>query len=853
MNTSNIDESTSQISIEEQNLNKDRTLDRPKIVITESKKDIISKADTLQKKQEETEQAKKMSEFKAMLRAFKNSRKKDKTGSLNSVDNLPKNTKPPTFWQKLFFFQFNSIYKAGKQKEELDLSDLKPFPEKMKIENLHKKFTKFNNEKRSYSADSLATYILGPIIKVVKRDMTYACILWVVQSCLIYFVPYFTKLFLKEVKTNGLNISAVSYMIFVLFLSFILGLIDQHAQDHTNKTKAAASQILRGCFFQKLKNSDYRFMFDAEAGFISNMVNIEITKIVAFIGMIPTCISAPLSFFISYMFIYAEIGFRIWLPSTIFLCLLSLSSLIRVLIEIKINRYSTLNSKRADVFVELFPNIRLVKLYSLENMFIRILGRIRANEDKALGVIHFLYSVVTFLEMMMPVVCSLTSIVFYNLSTGTVLAVEDTFAIVSVLGVSLRPFKSLSKTFQKFAAYSTSKNAFTFYLDRVIEKNDTSIDFYEVVTKELKFTFETEGNEIMTYNQTLSTPRNNLEGYSILMENCKFYVDFTTPKQVIKTVLTKEFYEEEETQTSNNINKFGQRSLTFLDKAIGGNNDEYISEKEFKQFAEQNRNLKLVLDKFNLKIKLGEKVCLMGKKGSGKNTLMYSLLRETVLGGGSLKIYGTVSFVNMNWPSIVPGTMRDNILLGSKFEKRRYFEILDLVELDVSHFAGQDYVELSGDGMNLSPVELRKVLLARAVYNDADIFLFDNCFEIFGREEGRRLIKKIVFEELKKKTVVLMSHDVEITKWVSRSVVLEKGKIVQDGSYSELIKERSGLFYELVTSGALGEGKKVISLVIGNDEDEWNLNNQEYQENDSQWDFAKKPARKRVSVFFNNK
>ena len=80
----------------------------------------------------------------------------------------------------------------------------------------------------------------------------------------------------------------------------------------------------------------------------------------------------------------------------------------------------------------------------------------------------------------------------------------------------------------------------------------------------------------------------------------------------------------------------------------------------------------MVLKNIDLEIDKGEKVCILGPRGSGKTTLLYSLLKETVLGSGKLEVRGKVSFLSVAWPSIIKGTLRENILLGCKFNQKRY-------------------------------------------------------------------------------------------------------------------------------------------------------------------------------------
>jgi hypothetical protein len=108
--------------------------------------------------------------------------------------------------------------------------------------------------------------------------------------------------------------------------------------------------------------------------------------------------------------------------------------------------------------------------------------KVRMEEVRALEKIHRMNSFINFIEMMMPILCSIASIAFFNISTGSVLNVEDTYAIVSVLYISLTPFKNLTLIFDKLGYFLTSHKAFTYFIHNVIEKNDQVLaDFQDAI------------------------------------------------------------------------------------------------------------------------------------------------------------------------------------------------------------------------------------------------------------------------------------------------------------------------------------------------------------------------------------
>lgn len=102
-------------------------------------------------------------------------------------------------------------------------------------------------------------------------------------------------------------------------------------------------------------------------------------------------------------------------------------------------------------------------------------------------------------------------------------------------------------------------------------------------------------------------------------------------------------------------------------------------------------------------------------------------------------IKGKIALLTPKFPSIVPGTLRDNILLGSKFYPKLYNEVVNLVKLDMNQFPGGDLVEvLPPPQSNLDSIQLRKLMLCRIFYK-----CFIETDNLFNREHHIFLIDKI--------------------------------------------------------------------------------------------------------------
>ncbi|KAK8324263.1 hypothetical protein V6Z12_A12G287200 [Gossypium hirsutum] len=138
---------------------------------------------------------------------------------------------------------------------------------------------------------------------------------------------------------------------------------------------------------------------------------------------------------------------------------------------------------------------------------------------------------------------------------------------------------------------------------------------------------------------------------------------------------------------------------------------------------------KPTLRDITLEVRMGEKVAVCGEVGSGKSTLLAAILGEVPNVQGSIQVFGKIAYVSQTaW--IQTGTIQDNILFGSAMDKQRYEETLERCSLvkDLELFPYGDQTEIGERGVNLSGGQKQRIQLARALYQDADIYLLDDPF-----------------------------------------------------------------------------------------------------------------------------
>ncbi|VAH36418.1 unnamed protein product [Triticum turgidum subsp. durum] len=195
----------------------------------------------------------------------------------------------------------------------------------------------------------------------------------------------------------------------------------------------------------------------------------------------------------------------------------------------------------------------------------------------------------------------------------------------------------------------------------------------------------------------------------------------------------------------------------------------------------------------NLKVKRGMKVAICGMVGSGKSSLLSCILGEMPKLAGAVRVSGSRAYVPQTaW--ILSGNIRDNILFGNPYDKEKYEKIIQACALtkDLELFANGDLTEIGERGINMSGGQKQRIQIARSVYEDADIYLFDDPFSAVDAHTGAQLFKDCLMGMLKDKTILYVTHQVEFLPAADLILVMQDGKIVQKGRFDDLLKQNIG-------------------------------------------------------------
>ncbi|XP_052305769.1 ABC transporter C family member 3 isoform X2 [Populus trichocarpa] len=228
-----------------------------------------------------------------------------------------------------------------------------------------------------------------------------------------------------------------------------------------------------------------------------------------------------------------------------------------------------------------------------------------------------------------------------------------------------------------------------------------------------------------------------------------------------------------------------------IEKLPGGSSDTAIEIVDG-NFSWDLSSSRATLKDINFKVLNGMKVAVCGTVGSGKSSLLSSILGELPKISGTLKLCGTKAYVAQS-PWIQSGTIEENILFGKEMDKERYDKVLEACSLkkDLEILSFGDQTVIGERGINLSGGQKQRIQIARALYQDAQIYLFDDPFSAVDAHTGSHLFKEVLLGLLSSKTVIYVTHQVEFLSAADLILVMKDGRIAQAGKYDEILNSGS--------------------------------------------------------------
>lgn len=231
----------------------------------------------------------------------------------------------------------------------------------------------------------------------------------------------------------------------------------------------------------------------------------------------------------------------------------------------------------------------------------------------------------------------------------------------------------------------------------------------------------------------------------------------------------------------------------------------------FKNVSFQYSKDKPLFNNLNLSIKPNEKVGLVGLSGSGKSTLIKLILRSYNLNKGKILIsnqdiskttqfslHQNISLISQE-PCLFNRSIMDNLKFANK--NTSFDDIINACKLAHIHDTIEkmplSYDSIIGErGVKLSGGERQRISIAQSILKNTPILILDEATSALD-SDSELAIEKALSNIMKNKTVIAIAHRLSTLKNMDRIIVLDNGKIIEEGTIKELLKNKDGTFYHL--------------------------------------------------------
>ena len=230
----------------------------------------------------------------------------------------------------------------------------------------------------------------------------------------------------------------------------------------------------------------------------------------------------------------------------------------------------------------------------------------------------------------------------------------------------------------------------------------------------------------------------------------------------------------------------------------------------------------LALSGLSFKIKPGEHLALVGENGAGKSTILKLLMRQYLPNAGRIEIngvdmrdldqtsyYALVSHLSQEFFLPEHLTVRENLLIGAKetLSDKEIWRALELARASdfIRNSAKQLETRLTPsfeDGTDFSAGHRQRLCIARTLLRDTDLMILDEPTSAADAKAEYRIFSNI-YSRLARKTIIIVSHRFSTVRKADRIMVIERGRIKEQGSHEELMDE-NGLYREMFDIQAEG-------------------------------------------------
>lgn len=686
--------------------------------------------------------------------------------------------------------KFNSIYNAKKKAAAAASSSASGETPKKKGNMLSSCicsiFFNCKKNKKKKKSNRILTSTLWTIAAPTFVPGGFCQLITVIAQVSIPLFVWRLLRILEENPTQSVFVPAIPY-VFLIFIMDVLNAYGTHRQKYLALRSGVTLRVsLLSAIYERVLQLTPEGRSGLTTGSIANLFAIDVQKLYEVTAEGHLLWSAPLSMILVAIALVCVVG-----PSmAVGIASLILFAPVVQWITNKMMETRKQRVKVTDMRVELvnamLQGIKVTKLNNYESRYIERMNEIRQEELALLRKELYVWSTVMAVQFISPVLASAGAFAAYVLS-GNLLTTADAFTALLLFNALRFPINYASRLVGKVAQARESARRIAIFMRREVRTSSAFDDGTTVGKGKIgNSSSRYNGDSIKQLSQIAANERKEDSINGIGSINCE----------------TPSTSEERNSYHGDNVSPLDRNFSLDKDPLLVvkhgvfriGNESSGKWEDDEKSCGLGSNGGCYTIRGVNMSVRPGQILAIVGPVGSGKSTIINAIIGEvSVSPSTTLECRGKVAYASQV-AFILNSTLRENILFGCAFDAARYNQVLDACCLreDIKQLSHGDSTEIGERGVTLSGGQKQRISLARVVYSNPDIALFDDPLSALDAGTARKVFERL-FEQsgnklLANTAVVLVTHASHFLNRVDEIMVVVDGSIPFCGTWDKLME-----------------------------------------------------------------